>query len=95
VARYISILTALGCVPIIRLIDYLPENEAKKLEDDLICSLKMAGQDILNGFSRVENQYFNRWPKWASITPSKLEMREIINEFSKMRITFTKQTIKK
>src|ERR1700761_8010891 len=82
VARYISILMAFGHIPIIRIIDYLPADEAQKSEDNLICSLKRSGQDLLNGSSRVESQYFNRWPKWAPICPSKLEMRQVINEFA-------------
>jgi len=95
VARYISILVAFGHTPIIRIIDYLPAKEAKESEDNLICSLKIAGQDILNGSSRVESQYFNKWPKWASAAPSTTEMKAIINEFSRARIMFTKQNIKK
>lgn len=95
VARYISILLAFGHTPVIRIIDYLPADDAKKREDDLICSLKMAGQDTLNGTSRVESQYFNKWPKWAPLHPSKSEMREVINALSKARVLFTRQNIKK
>ena len=90
VSRYISILIAFGYTPVIKVINYIPAAEAHDLEEKLIQSFKLAGQDILNGSSFVETQYFNIWPKWAPRNPSKLVMREVINHMAKQRVYFTK-----
>jgi len=89
-----ALLIAFGETPIIRIIDYLPDTASFALERKLISAFKLAGHDILNGYAEVESKDYNRWPYWASTQPSRQEMREIINYWSRQRIELVKRDIK-